>query len=45
MAEQITAASFGRDRRAPRIPNPGAPMLYAHRPAPSDAGIEGSLDD
>jgi TniQ len=30
-AEQITATRFDRDRRAPRIPSPGAPMPYAYR--------------
>ena len=36
-AEQLTVTSFRRDRRAPKIPDPGAPMPYAHRPAPAIA--------
>ena len=30
-AEQRAMVSFRRDRRAPRIPSPGAPMPYANR--------------
>jgi hypothetical protein len=38
LAEGLTVIHFGRDRRAPRIPSPGAPMPYAHRPTPVGAG-------
>jgi len=37
IAEQLTAARFGRDRRAPCIPNPGAPLPYARRSVPMPA--------
>jgi hypothetical protein len=33
LAEHLTAVQFQRDRRAPRIHSPAAPMPYAHRPA------------
>jgi len=44
VAERLTVARFGRDRRAPRAPSPGAPMPYAHRPASADTGPKGRAD-